>query len=55
VDTGFVAHNNVQGDIFDHLIAILPEFGLSLFQQPTGADMRAGLRRADAEDTAVTA
>lgn len=42
-ETGFVAHNNVAGDIFDHLIAILPEFGLSLFQQPTGADMRAGL------------
>jgi miniconductance mechanosensitive channel len=55
VDTGFVAHNNVQGDIFDHLIAILPEFGLSLFQQPTGADMRAGLHRVDAEGAAVTA
>ncbi len=45
VDTGFVAHHSVQDDIFDHLIAILPEFGLSLFQQPTGADMRCGLRR----------
>jgi miniconductance mechanosensitive channel len=55
VDTGFVAHNNVQGDIFDHLIAILPEFGLSLFQQPTGADMRAGLHRVDAESASVTA
>lgn len=40
-DTGFVAHENVQGDIFDHLITILPEFGLSLFQQPSGADLRA--------------
>jgi len=43
VDTGFVAHHNAQGDIFDHLIAILPEFGLKLFQQPTGNDVRAGL------------
>ncbi|HET7930013.1 MAG TPA: mechanosensitive ion channel family protein [Rhodanobacteraceae bacterium] len=42
-DTGFVAHENVQGDIFDHLITILPEFGLKLFQQPTGQDIRAGL------------
>ncbi len=42
-DTGFVAHENVQGDIFDHLITILPEFGLKLFQQPTGLDLRAGL------------
>jgi len=50
VDTGFVAHENATGDIFDHLIAILPEFGLKLFQQPTGSDIRAGLsgvRRGD--------
>lgn len=51
VDTGFVTHNDVQGDIFDHLIAILPEFGLSLFQQPTGADMRAGLSGARHDHT----
>lgn len=43
VETGFVAHENAQGDLFDHLITILPEFGLSLFQQPTGVDVRAGL------------
>ncbi|HEX7340546.1 MAG TPA: mechanosensitive ion channel family protein [Rhodanobacteraceae bacterium] len=43
VDTGFVAHEDAQGDIFDHLIAIAPEFGLRLFQQPTGTDMREGL------------
>jgi miniconductance mechanosensitive channel len=29
----------IQSDIFDHLIAILPEFGLRLFQQPTGQDV----------------
>ena len=29
-------------DIFDHLLAILPEFGLRLFQQPAGADFRSG-------------
>ncbi len=43
VETGFVAHENAQGDLFDHLITILPEFGLKLFQQPTGTDLRAGL------------
>ncbi|HET9818394.1 MAG TPA: mechanosensitive ion channel family protein [Rhodanobacteraceae bacterium] len=42
-NTSFVPHENVQGDIFDHLITILPEFGLSLFQQPSGTDIRAGL------------
>jgi len=32
----------IQADIFDHLLAILPEFGLRLFQQPAGADFRSG-------------
>ena len=39
--TAWADYENAQGDIFDHLIAILPEFGLRLFQQPTGADVRA--------------
>ncbi|KRW59289.1 mechanosensitive ion channel family protein [Pseudomonas sp. TTU2014-080ASC] len=30
----------IQSDIFDHLLAILPEFGLRVFQSPSGADMR---------------
>ncbi|MBI6701006.1 mechanosensitive ion channel family protein, partial [Pseudomonas syringae] len=33
----------IQGDIFDYLITVMPEFGLSLYQQPSGADMRVGL------------
>ena len=32
----------IQSDIFDHLLAILPEFGLRVFQHPSGADMREG-------------
>ena len=28
----------IQADVFDHLLAILPEFGLRLFQSPAGAD-----------------
>jgi miniconductance mechanosensitive channel len=31
----------IQSDIFDHLYAILPEFGLRSFQGPTGHDIRA--------------
>lgn len=31
----------IQADLFDHMIAILPEFGLRLFQQPTGLDFAA--------------
>lgn len=28
----------IQADIFDHLIAVAPEFGIRIFQQPTGHD-----------------
>jgi miniconductance mechanosensitive channel len=41
--TVWAEYENIQGDIFDHLIALLPEFGLALYQQPSGQDMRAGL------------
>ncbi|MDP3714990.1 MAG: mechanosensitive ion channel family protein, partial [Burkholderiales bacterium] len=30
----------IQSDIFDHLLAIIPEFGLRIFQAPGGADIR---------------
>lgn len=37
--TDWAFYENVQSDIFDHLLAILPEFGLRVFQQPSGADL----------------
>ncbi|MFZ5621424.1 MAG: mechanosensitive ion channel family protein [Pseudomonadota bacterium] len=36
----WVRYEGIQSDIFDHLIAILPEFGLRVFQHPSGADLR---------------
>ena len=36
----WVAYEGIQGDIFDHLLAILPEFGLRVFQHPSGNDLR---------------
>ncbi len=36
----WVDYEGIQADIFDHLLAILPEFGLRVFQHPSGADMR---------------
>ena len=33
-------YENIQSDIFDHLIAIIPEFGLKLYQAPSGTDFR---------------
>ena len=44
-DTGWVAYENLAGDIFDHLLAVLPEFGLTLYQAPGGADVAAALAR----------
>ena len=47
-DTAWTAYEGIQADIFDHLYAILPEFGLRVFQQPSGADVvRALTARAD--------
>jgi len=43
--TGWADYERIQGDIFDYLLAVLPEFGLSLYQQPSGSDMRMGLAR----------
>jgi len=39
--TEWGAYEDIQSDIFDHLLAILPEFGLRAFQSPSGADVAA--------------
>lgn len=41
--TAWLVYEATQGDIFDHLLAILPEFGLRLYQHPSGADVHAGV------------
>ncbi|CAI8860321.1 MULTISPECIES: mechanosensitive ion channel family protein [unclassified Pseudomonas] len=41
--TAWADYERIQGDIFDYLLAVLPEFGLSLYQQPSGNDLRAGI------------
>ncbi|GAA4335144.1 mechanosensitive ion channel [Pigmentiphaga soli] len=41
--TAWVDYEKVQGDIFDHLLAILPDLGLRLYQLPTGSDLTAAL------------
>ena len=43
--TAWATYENTQGDIFDHLLAILPEFGLRLYQHPSGNDLRTGMAR----------
>ena len=44
--TGWNEYEDIQGDIFDHLLAIVPEFDLKLFQEPTGRDLGAALKAA---------
>lgn len=41
--TAWAEYERTQGDIFDHLLAILPQFGLRLYQSPSGHDLRSGL------------
>lgn len=36
--TEWVEYERIQDEIFDHLIAVLPRFGLRIYQQPAGAD-----------------
>ena len=36
--TDWVAYENIQAEIFDHLLAIAPVFELRVFQDPTGLD-----------------
>ncbi len=38
-NTAWVEYERIQGDIFDHLLAILPEFWLRLYQSPAGSDI----------------
>lgn len=39
-DVAWAVYEGIQADIFDHLLSILPEFGLRVFQQPSGLDLR---------------
>lgn len=41
--TDWRAYEAIQADIFDHLFAIAPQFGLRVFQHPSGSDWQARL------------
>lgn len=42
-DQAWVSYEGIQSDIFDHILASLPEFELRPFQNPTGEDVRASM------------
>ena len=39
-DQAWANYEAIQADIFDHIMAVIPEFGLRVFQNPTGEDWR---------------
>ena len=39
-DTNWSIYEKVQSDIFDHIFAVVPEFKLRVFQEPTGFDFK---------------
>lgn len=35
----WLEYEQIQGEIFDHILAVIPEFGLRIFQRPSGNDL----------------
>ena len=46
----WVPYEGVQSDVFDHVLAIIPEFVLRVFQSPSGYDMQEMRDRLNAEN-----
>jgi miniconductance mechanosensitive channel len=51
--TAWVEYEDVQSDMFDHLLAVLPLFKLRLFQQPSGLDLAQAAGSAPAASAAA--
>jgi miniconductance mechanosensitive channel len=43
-DIEWVNYEGIQSDIFDHVLAVIPQFELELFQSPSGTDFKNMLR-----------
>ena len=41
--TVWAEYEAIQADVFDHLLAVVPRFGLRVFQEPTGSDFAGAL------------
>ena len=39
-DTNWTAYESVQANIFDHILAVVPEFDLQVFQEPSGSNFQ---------------
>jgi miniconductance mechanosensitive channel len=38
-DTRWAVYEGIQADVFDHVLAMVPEFGLQVYQRPAGTDL----------------
>lgn len=38
--TQWIPYEDIQSDVFDHIMAVVPEFGLQMYQGVTGSDLR---------------
>ncbi len=38
-DQRWANYESIQADIFDHILAVIPEFGLRVYQEPSGGDI----------------
>jgi miniconductance mechanosensitive channel len=38
--TKWAEYEDIQSDIFDHIFAVVPQFDLRIFQNPTGHDFK---------------
>ncbi len=54
VTTSLHPYENLQSEIFEHLLAIMDEFGLRVFQQPAGHDLFTMKDRNSKSDTLNT-
>lgn len=52
-DTNWSVYESIQADIFDHLFAVAPEFGLRIFQNPTGNDLRMAVKQTNTEQDKI--
>src|SRR5690606_39104834 len=41
-DIRWAFYEGIQADIFDHILAMIPEFDLRVYQRPSGEDFRRG-------------
>ena len=39
-DTAWIQYEDIQADLFDRILAMVPEFGLKVFQEPAGSDLK---------------